>query len=215
MRPFFAGPVALAAMLMAGAAAQQQPRRLITYCYNDVLQFGLGEGPIQASVPGEDEITVRFDQGRFSIRRGTRTLTTFVVDDFSSNGLMLWSPDQQAFALTYSDGGAVGAFHVRVYLMHGDTVTEVSKAIQPALDAFKARHYCKSRGNNVSAMKWVHDSKHLMLMTTVYPTGDCGPDSGHAEGYLVAIPDGKIERHLTLEQLENYPGICLQNDEVR
>ena len=207
--------VVLAAMLARGAAGQQQPRRMITYCYNDVVQFRLGKGSIQASIPGEDETVVRLDLGRFSVRRGGRTLITFVVEGFSSDGLMLWSPDGQAFALTYSDGGAIGGFHVRVFQIQGNAATEVTRAIQPAVNAFKARHYCKSRGNNVSAIKWVHDSKHLMLMTTVYPTGDCGPDAGHGEGYLVTIPDGKIERHLTLDQLISFPGICLENDEMR
>ena len=209
--------VALVAMLAAGAVAQQAPRRLITYCSGDAIQFWLGEGTIQAGVPGGNGIAVRLDpaQGQFSVLRRTRTLFTFVVGDLSSNALILWSPDRGAFALTYSDGGAIGAFHVRVFQVQGDKVAEVSGAIQTAVDSFKARHYCKSRENNVSAIKWVHDSKHLMLMTEVYPTGDCGPDLGHAEGYLVTVPDGKIERHLTLDQLKSFPGICLENDEVR
>ena len=209
--------VALVAMLAVGAVAQQAPRRLITYCYGDAMQFWLGEAAIQAGVPGGNGITVRLDpaQGQFSVLRRTQTLFTFAVKDLSSNALILWSPDRRAFALTYSDGGAIGGFHVRVFQMQGDKVTEVSVSIQPAVDSFKASHYCKSRGNNVSAIKWVHDSKHLMLMTEVYPAGDCGPDQGHAEGYLVTVPDGKIERHLTLDQLKSFPGICLENDEVR
>jgi hypothetical protein len=180
------------------------------------LLWGVKRSRARNSLPRGDGIAVRLDpaQGRFSVRRGTQTLFTFVVEDLSSNALILWSPDRRAFALTYSDGGATGGFHVRLFLMRGDTVTEASRAIQPAVDSFKARHYCKTRGNNVSAIKWVHDSKHLMLMTEVYPTGDCGPDQA-TEGYLVAVPSGKIEGHLTLDQLKNFPGICLENDEVR
>jgi hypothetical protein len=208
---------AFSIMVVATATAQQQPRRLVTYCYQDALQFWLGDGAIEARVPGADGITVRLDaaQGQFSVRRGTRTLFTFVVEDLSSNALMLWSPDRHGFALTYSDAGAIGKFHVRVFLIRGDAVTEAPRVIQPAVDSFKARHYCESRGNNISAIKWVQDSKHLLLLTAVYPTGDCGPDSGHAEGYLVAIPDGKIERHLTLDQLRTFPGVCLENDDIR
>ena len=48
-------------------------------------------------------------------------------------------------------------------------------------------------------------------MTEVYATGDCGSNLGHGEGYIVAVPDGKIERHLSLNELKNLPGICLQN----
>ena len=215
LRPF--ARVALAAMAVVAATALQQPRRLVTYCYQDARQFWLGEGAIEARIPGGDGIAVRLDpaQGRFSVRRGTRTLFTFVVEDMSSNALILWSPDQHGFALTYSDSGAIGGFHVRVFLIHGDTVTEATRVIQTAVDSFNAVHYCKGRRNNVSAIKWVHDSRHLLLLTAVYPSGDCGPDSGHAEGYLVAVPDGKIERHLTLDQLQTFPGVCLENDEIR
>jgi hypothetical protein len=70
-------------------------------------------------------------------------------------------------------------------------------------------------GNNVTALKWLPDSKHLILMTDVYPTSDCGPDLGHTEGYVVAFPEGKIVRHLTLNQLKSFPGICLENDDGR
>ena len=209
--------VALAILVGSAATAQQQPRRLVTYCYQDALQFWLGEGAIEARVPGGDGITMRLDaaHGRFFVRRGTRTLFTFVVEDLSSNALILWSPDRHGFALTYSDAGAIGEFHVRVFVIDGDTVTEAPRVIQSAVDSFKTRHYCKSRGNNISAIKWVQDSRHLLLLTAVYPSGDCGPDSGYAEGYLVAVPDGKIERHLTLDQLQTFPGVCLENDGIR
>lgn len=203
----------LALAFCAGAAAQQNPRRLITLCRKDVLGFDLGAGTIERTVPGPDGISVQFDKGDFSIRRGTRIIYAFQVSDFSTNGEMLWSPDGQAFALNYSNGGAIGNFHVRVFSKRGDTITEVSSAIRPAVDDFKARHYCKSRGNNVRALKWLEDSKRLVLMTDVYPTGDCGSDLGHTEGYVIRIPDGKIERHLTLNQLKTFPGICLENDD--
>ncbi len=64
-------------------------------------------------------------------------------------------------------------------------------------------------------LKWLHDSTHLVLMTEVYPTGDCGPALGHIESYVVAVPNGNIEHHLTLNQLKRFPGLCLQNDQRR
>ena len=64
------------------------------------------------------------------------------------------------------------------------------------------------------ALKW-KDSNHLLLWTQVYPTSDCGADLGHEEGYVVAIPDGQVEAHLTRNQLANYPGVCLENDDNR
>jgi hypothetical protein len=119
--------------------------------------------------------------------------------------------DQAHIALTYSDGGAIGGFHVRVFLIDGNGVTDVSKCIDGAVADFKARHYCKTRGNNVSALRWSRGG--LLILTEVYPTGDCGSDFGHLEGYLVSVPQGKILEHMTLNQLKHYPGVCLQNDD--
>lgn len=63
------------------------------------------------------------------------------------------------------------------------------------------------------ALRWAGDSRRLLLMTDVYPTGDCGRDAGHTEGYLVAVPEGRVERRLTLRELKRFPGICLENDD--
>ena len=76
-------------------------------------------------------------------------------------------------------------------------------------------HYCKTRGNNVTALRFIGDARHLLLMTDVYPTGDCGADLGHTEGYVIGVPDGKIQRHLSLQELKRFPGICLENDPDR
>jgi hypothetical protein len=205
----------LGALFVPSASAQQTTRRLITRCWQDIERLDMGGGYEPDVALGTDGISLHLDpkQAKFSVRRGARTIFTFAVDNLSSNAEVLWSPDGKAFALNYSDGGAIGGFHVRLFLVNGDKVTDVSRAIQPAVNAFKARHYCKSRGNNVMAVKWLPNASDLLLMTEVYSTGDCGPDLGYAEGYIVAVPDGKIERHLTLNQLKNLPGICLENEE--
>jgi hypothetical protein len=197
------------------ASAQQGPRRLITKCWQDIGRLDLREDSSQIEAAGPDGLSVRLDykQGKFSVRREARTVFSLSVDDLSTNAEVLWAPDGKAFVLDYSDGGAIGRFHVRVFMIDGDTVTDVSHAVDPAVTAFKVRHFCKTRGNNVTALKWLHESKDLVLMTEVYPTGDCGPDLGHAEGYIVAVPDGEIERHLSLNELKNIPRICLQNEE--
>lgn len=201
----------LATLAVVHALAQQHPRQLITRCWQDITR--LDSKDIAGVHKDGISIYLNPNNGKFSVQREARTIFTFTVDDLSSNAEILWSPDDKAFALNYSNGGAIGGFRVRVFLLNGDTVTDVSQAIQPAVDAFKARHFCKTRGNNVTALKWLHDSSHIVLLTEVYSTGDCGRDLGHAEGYIVAVPGGRIERHLTLEQLKTLPGICLENEE--
>jgi hypothetical protein len=210
----------LFALMLSGICfSQEHKHQFLTYCSEDVIRISLDESTKEIAVPRGNGINIRLDsdpaQAAFSVRRGTKTLFTFRVPDLSSNANILWAPDRRAFAFNYSDGGAIGGFHVLVFLIDGEKVIDVSKAIRPAVDAFKARHFCKSRGNNVTAYKWLPDSSHLVLMTEVYPTGDCGPDLGHAEGYVIAIPEGKIERHMTLAELKAFPGICLENDHDR
>ena len=147
----------IGALFIAFASAQQATRRLITKCWQDIERLDTG-GDYEPNVAlGKDGISLRLDpkQAKFSVRRGTRTIFTFAVDDLSSNAEVLCSPNGKAFALNYSDGGAIGGFHVRLFLISDDNVTDISRAIQPAVNAFKARHYCKNRGNNVAALKWL------------------------------------------------------------
>lgn len=152
--------------------------------------------------------------------RGQKEIFETSVDDLYSGSVwvaidqdsaLLNDPNQGRMSLTYSDGGAIGGFHVRVFLIDGKGVKDVSKCIDAAVANFKARHYCETRGNNVTALKWIHGK--LLLLTEVYPTGDCGADAGHTEGYLVSVPDGKILEHMTLSQLKRYPGVCLENED--
>lgn len=192
------------------------PDQLITYCIDDASNINLPPENLNMAteVPGMDGLVLRAgSSAKFELRRYGKILYHFQVADFSNpNGTVVWAPDGKAFAVDYSDGGAIGNFHVRLFSVSGEAVKDVSTAIEPAVNDFKSRHYCKTRGNNVTALKFIRDARHLLLMTDVYPTGDCGPDLGHTEGYVVSVPDGKIQRHLTLQGLKRFPGICLEND---
>ena len=161
----------------------------------------------------------RDDSGAtFWFVRERKTIYSFTAKDLLADGIWIAvghdpnaarSSGVNNIALTYSTGGAIGNFRVRVFHLDRDVVTDVSKAITDAVDDFKSRHYCNERGNNVTALKWLEGD--LLLMTEVYPTSDCGSDLGHVEAYRVTVPSGKIQEHLTLEQLKLYPGVCLEN----
>ncbi len=209
-----------------GKATSRNPRVLITRCVNDGFEVVIPEHParekvasvanvnLEASFPTED------DGATFWFVRGEKEIFRFSPKDLFSSSVWIavdhdprldGTHDQAHIALTYSDGGAIGRFHVRVFLIDDNGVRDVSKSVDGAVADFKSHHYCKARGNNVTGLKWIGGS--LLLLTEVYPTGDCGPDLGHIEGYLVSVPDGKILAHLTLNQLKHYPGICLENDD--
>lgn len=222
--------VALLCLATIGLAKQSRPAQktqqlLITNCVTDGFDVLLPEYParekiariadldLEAGYPTENE------GATFWFVRNKREIYKFTAKDLYSSSVWIavdhdrsldGTRDQARIAMTYSDGGAIGGFHVRVFLIDGNGVRDVSKSIDGAVADFKARHYCKIRGNNVTALKWIGGS--LLLLTEVYPTGDCGPDFGHSEGYLVRVPEGEILEHMTLSQLKHYPGVCLQND---
>jgi hypothetical protein len=207
-------------------SASSNQQSLITRCVDDGIDILLPDYPARekvarvADVDLEAAFPTENEGATFWFIRQKREIFKFTAKDLVSSSVWIavdhdraldGSHDQAHIALTYSDGGAIGEFHVRVFLIDGNGVRDVSKSIDGAVADFKVRHYCKERGNNVSALKWIRGS--LLLLTEVYPTGDCGPDLGHLEGYLVSVPQGRILEHMTLNQLKHYPGVCLQNDD--
>jgi len=141
--------------------------------------------------------------GDFVLRRGDRELIRTSLKDLSASISVVWSPNSHAFAVTWSDGGAIGNFYMRAFQIRGDSVAEMP-ATQQAFQNFKARHWCIPRGDNVQAYRWSADSRNLVLVLSVYPTGDCGKDLGHTEGYVVEASTGKIEQNWNVRQLNRY-----------
>jgi hypothetical protein len=191
----------------------------VSFCALDGVYAPLRDAPEKTLVTEIGEVQL-FTGGlgdpgaSFWFSRKDKTLFRFDLKDLSVPFVwVITDTAHDRVALTYSDGGAIGEFYVRIFQIKGDTVTDLSQAVEPAVADFKSRHYCQARGNNVEALKWVKGD--LLLLTDVYPTGDCGPDLGHTEGYRVSVSTGQIEEHLTLQQLKRYPGVCLQNDENR
>lgn len=121
----------------------------------------------------------------------------------SASVFVVWSQRNDWFAITWSDGGAIGNFHTRVFHIAGNNVKEAD-SVKPAYADFRSRHWCRIRGNNVQAYGWDETSGALVLVTSVYPTGDCGKDLGHTEAYLVQPASGAILKHLSLRDFNEY-----------
>jgi hypothetical protein len=143
------------------------------------------------------------DGGDFVLRRGGKELLRTPLKDLSASVSVVWSPDSRSFAVTWSNGGASGWFDVRVFQIRGDSVVELP-AIHDAFENFKARHWCRSRGDNRQAYRWASDSQELVLVLSVYPAGDCGEEMGHTEGLVVNASTGRIEQNWNLQRLKAY-----------
>lgn len=201
------------------ALPQTDAQRTITRCSFDGVEFGLDDAPRSVFVAYIDDVTMH---GRylpnsesrtvFNLTRNGKPLGTIHISDMNNpNGWLAISPNRKAFALTWSDGGAMGGFHTRIF--HFDpngSLVEDSKLIQPVIKDFTARHSCKYRGDNFEAIRWMNDDQ-ILISASVYGTSDCGVEMGYAEGYLVQMSTGKIVRRMNKEQLLNLPEVCTWN----
>jgi hypothetical protein len=151
---------------------------------------------------GNSSYTVT-ESGKFTLSRERKVIFSTNLKDLSASVSVVWSETSDWFAITWSDGGAIGSFHTRVFHLVGEKVNE-AESVGIAYDDFRSRHWCRTRGDNVQAYGWDKDTGALVLLTSVYPTGDCGKDLGHTEAYLVQPVDGAILRHLSLSEFNVY-----------
>jgi hypothetical protein len=128
------------------------------------------------------------------------------------NAEVSWSPDSRAFFLTYSDGGAVGTYHVKiVYLtprglhvvepISNGRVLSTPKCLTPERP-------------NVGAITWPRGiSSRLVIAVEVPPHSSCA-SMGTFRAFEIALPRGRVLRRYTQKQAKrvfaNEIGIELQ-----
>jgi hypothetical protein len=137
------------------------------------------------------------------LSRHGKVLLQARLSDLSASTSVEWSDDDQSFAITWSDGGAIGGFHVRVFHLDGDSVVEWPATSRAWLD-FKTRHWCRARGDNIQAFGWMKNTSDLLLVLSVYPTRDCGKEMGYTEGFVVDAATGEVRNRWNREQLAEY-----------
>jgi len=145
--------------------------------------------------------------GKFRVAVGKTILSDFGLPDVSCNVEVGWSPDSSQFFISYSDGGAIGGYHVYLYRIVGRTL-EKNPVPTAVAERFKTKHWCESRGNNLFFLDWTPDSKIAFLVAEVYPTGDCGRELGTYRGYAVRLRDGKIVRMFSEKQTDSIEKEC-------
>jgi len=147
-------------------------------------------------------VPARDEGGTFVMRRGRKVLLTTPLKDLSASVSVVWSQKSDWFAVTWSDGGAIGNFHTRIFHVVDEAVQEFP-TVRNAFRSFRSRHWCRVRGDNVQAYRW-DESGAIVLVMSVYPTGDCGEEAGHMEAYFVRPTDGIVLRRLTAARLDAY-----------
>lgn len=113
----------------------------------------------------------------------------------------LWAPDSSTLAVTYSDGGLVGGWHVGLYLVddgeHPDSfndfnhsVVDIAALARADFQKYFPKCYDPSEPN-LGAVAWLQGSKHLLVAAEVPPDSNCN-DMGTFALYEVSVPGGKI-----------------------
>ena len=144
---------------------------------------------------------------KFRVIADGTVASTLDFPDVSSNVEIGWSPDSSQFFISYSDGGAVGGYHVHLYQLVDNQVQE-SQAPSTVAAGFKGKHWCEARGNNMFFLDWTQDSKIGFLVAEVYPDSDCGKQMGQFRGYAVNPLDGTILRVFSKKETDRIEMSC-------
>jgi hypothetical protein len=103
-----------------------------------------------------------------------------------------WSPTSTLFFVTYSDGGAVGTYHVSVYRISAGRMEKIDPTGAVRWDF--QRHYpkCDSPEQpNIAGVAWSADSTELLVAAQVLPHSNCD-NMGTFNLYTVAVSNGRI-----------------------
>jgi hypothetical protein len=100
-----------------------------------------------------------------------------------------WSPDSKAFFVTYSDGGNIGTFHVKVFHVNISGLRE-SEPIPNGRNLLVPKCF-DPEYPNVGAIKWLKDSSRLLIAVEVPPHSSCA-SMGTFRAYEISVPDGKV-----------------------
>ena len=121
---------------------------------------------------------------------------------------LAWAADSSGFFITQTDGGIVGTWSTRAFVLQRNVVRVVDLA-REAVPRFRAQYSCATADvPNTAAIAWLDGARRLLLATEVPPHSGCG-ETGKVAGYVVAVPSGSIERELTADALKREFGALL------
>jgi hypothetical protein len=113
---------------------------------------------------------------------------------------ILWAPDSKAFFVNYSDGGAVGNFHVMVFHLKGEGFTTYEPTRAAEADFLKNYPKCfQPEEPNMAGVAWLSNSSRLLIAVEVLPHTNCDM-MGTFSAYVVDVDSGRIlAKHGQLE----------------
>jgi hypothetical protein len=103
-----------------------------------------------------------------------------------------WSPTSALFFVTYSDGGAVGTYHVSAYRISAGSMKKIdlTSAVQRDFQSRYPRCFSPEEPN-IAAVAWSADSTKLLVAAQVLPHSNCD-NMGTFNLYTIAVSNGGI-----------------------
>lgn len=103
-----------------------------------------------------------------------------------------WSATSTLFFVTYSDGGAVGTYHVSVYRISAGQMEKIDLTGAVQRDFQRRYPKCFSPEEpNIAGVAWSADSTKLLVAAEVHPHSNCD-NMGTFNLYTVAVSNGRI-----------------------
>jgi hypothetical protein len=158
--------------------------------------------PKKIEIPAPNhKMTAIIDDFALSVMEEGRRLSGIEHEGVLQPAELAWSPDSTAFFITATDGGWVGTWNVRVYIIENGTVRycDVTKAV---IKRFEKHYKCQEpQPPNIGAIRWLKDSKNLLVAAEVPPHSNCH-EMGKRMGYIVEIPTGRIIQEVDEKELK-------------
>ncbi len=86
---------------------------------------------------------------KFRIKVANAVISEVDIEDISADIEIGWSPDSSHFFISYSSGGAVGRYHVRLFRLTGQTLTNTGANIGATIFSFWAGHQTRRSASSL------------------------------------------------------------------
>lgn len=106
------------------------------------------------------------------------------------NAEAAWSPDSEAFFVTYSDGGNVGTYHVKVVYVTAAGI-RIIEPIPNGTRLFVPTCF-DPEFPNVAAIRWTRPDSSLLLIAVEVPPHSSCASMGTFKAFEIALPDGSV-----------------------
>jgi hypothetical protein len=106
------------------------------------------------------------------------------------NAEAAWSPDSKAFFVTYSDGGMVGTYHVRVVYVT-DSGVRVIEPVPNGRRLFKPSCF-SPEFPNVGAIGWIREGSDQLVIAVEVPGHSSCASMGTFKAFVIQLPTGRV-----------------------